>query len=928
MRVLLILLLSLCTVHANGFHLPDNFEFDGCTWLAGEPDPFKLEYAVRMNDDRQYAVLQMTARTTGWIGLGISIDGTMTSNSAGSDMFIGWVSSEGDCKRGCVLDYFAKSTDKPTLDTELGCHNDVIFSRAEEVDGHTTLTYIRVIENHDKCDLSFSINHHPEFYLIYAIGDEDPLLSNEGRSLGASFDKHRTKGSRKFDLKLHGTCPNSAPDATYQHTFVNAQNTLEVQWKLTHSQGHTAEMEYIVKGKTEGWVAIGLSHSTQPTMPNTDMIVGWVTDGKVHVVDTYASGYAAPKLDDDLGGSQDVHSIKGSESQGITTIHFKRPVHTQDTKLDFQFNHDDVTLLWAYGTSDPGADISHLKKHKESGFSVIKLSTGISTPITTVSETSLRKPLHGFMMFLSWGILTPISIYIARYLNPNGRFAEKASVTTTVWLHYHSWLQITAVVFCIISFITIVSEIEDSSHAHFDNPHSILGLIVFILSLIQPALGFLADYAWEARRTQKPIFPDIIHHLLGRALVILTFISMCLGLEEINADVSVKACFYIACFCGASYIAYHEYRMRKMTYGPVETEMSATQDDRQSTEVPSVVWNTPYLVLGLIAVLMLIFGLAYNFSQDWITNSGLGHVSGGNSGASGIDDDQVIDPDAPTNLCTSKDCIEFSIRFDTFEIPKGSFIQYCKAFQVPVETTYQITELYTIRSNVEMVHHAMLYTSSETFSADYWECPDVLTSAHLLAAFGKKGSDDDKSFKLPDRVGYQMGKQSDIKTLILQVRYINPAHKTGQLDSSGFHLLGTKHLYPNIAQFGSVAISDENIKIPPGKETFQITGFCPLSLATGSEIQVFDYGLVMRTHGAAIHTEVHRGSQYIGSIGSVSHYLPGQPPVWRADVVLKDSDKIYVSCTYNSADASEEIMGVAPETFLFAFFLSSRISSI
>ena len=129
----------------------------------------------------------------------------------------------------------------------------------------------------------------------------------------------------------------------YSHT--QAYNDFELWW--------TADGEFIyiaMKAKTTGWVSIALSSG--PAMKDADMVLGFVQDGTVTVIDEYSTGNFGPhKPDSELGGSDDILESGGSEGDGYTVIEFKRKLDTGDT-YDHEFSQGKNSILWAYGQSD------------------------------------------------------------------------------------------------------------------------------------------------------------------------------------------------------------------------------------------------------------------------------------------------------------------------------------------------------------------------------------------------------------------------------------------------------------------------------------------------------------------------------------------------------------------------------------------------
>jgi hypothetical protein len=105
-----------------------------------------------------------------------------------------------------------------------------------------------------------------------------------------------------------------------------------------------------MKAKTTGWVSIALPSG--PAMKDADMVLGFVQDGTVTVIDQYCTGNFGPHSPDiKLGGSDDILESAGIEEGGYTIIEFKRKIDTGDT-YDHTFSPGINSILWSYGSGD------------------------------------------------------------------------------------------------------------------------------------------------------------------------------------------------------------------------------------------------------------------------------------------------------------------------------------------------------------------------------------------------------------------------------------------------------------------------------------------------------------------------------------------------------------------------------------------------
>ena len=135
----------------------------------------------------------------------------------------------------------------------------------------------------------------------------------------------------------------------------------EVRWRADE-----ANIYFGIRAKTEGWLAIGLSPSSQ--MKDADMIFGAVSNGQSSISDQFSTGAFGPHSPDtELGGSDDIIEFGGREDGGFTTIEFSRALDTGDN-YDNILTKGTIKIIWAYGSSD---DFD--RQHASRGSGVITL---------------------------------------------------------------------------------------------------------------------------------------------------------------------------------------------------------------------------------------------------------------------------------------------------------------------------------------------------------------------------------------------------------------------------------------------------------------------------------------------------------------------------------------------------------------------------
>lgn len=162
---------------------------------------------------------------------------------------------------------------------------------------------------------------------------------------------------------------------------ITAQATCAHTNSLTFQTGVTADwgvcsgtLDMTFTAPVSGWVGIGFSTSASG-LP-TDAILGWVSGGTPFSIDTNTSTFGQHTLDT----VQDHTQLSVTESAGVTTLSFTRPLATGDVTGDFDLSGGQTYFLVAWaGLTDP---ISPTKVPLES----ISLVSGSAINVAAVPE--------------------------------------------------------------------------------------------------------------------------------------------------------------------------------------------------------------------------------------------------------------------------------------------------------------------------------------------------------------------------------------------------------------------------------------------------------------------------------------------------------------------------------------------------------------
>jgi hypothetical protein len=107
-----------------------------------------------------------------------------------------------------------------------------------------------------------------------------------------------------------------------------------------------------LEAKTNGWIAIGFQPDDGDKKRNVDFILGYVANGETFIFDMFSEKDEGPhRLDEGLGGSNNILEFSGTETNGYTYIEFIRALNTGDP-YDYIISAGSIDILWAYSLED------------------------------------------------------------------------------------------------------------------------------------------------------------------------------------------------------------------------------------------------------------------------------------------------------------------------------------------------------------------------------------------------------------------------------------------------------------------------------------------------------------------------------------------------------------------------------------------------
>jgi hypothetical protein len=81
-------------------------------------------------------------------------------------------------------------------------------------------------------------------------------------------------------------------------------------------------------------------------------LIGYVKNGEVFLQDHFGNGNTKHKADIDLGGTEDITVIGGSEEEDKTTLEFSIPLHSWDYNDRILEEGVEYKVIFAFGKKD------------------------------------------------------------------------------------------------------------------------------------------------------------------------------------------------------------------------------------------------------------------------------------------------------------------------------------------------------------------------------------------------------------------------------------------------------------------------------------------------------------------------------------------------------------------------------------------------
>ncbi|KAK4375213.1 hypothetical protein RND71_005890 [Anisodus tanguticus] len=310
--------------------------------------------------------------------------------------------------------------------------------------------------------------------------------------------------------------------------------------------------------KKSGYLAIGFGRG----MVNSYAYVGWVDDTGKGKVNTYwIDGRDASNIHPT---NENLTHVRCKSENGIITMEFTRPLRPScdlDDKPECKNIVDPTTplkVICSMGAQWSDDQLSVRNMHSVTSSRPIRV---LLMRGSAEAEEDLRPVLavHGFMMFMAWGILLPCGILAARYLK---------HVKGDGWLQIHVYLQYSGLSIVFLGFLFAVAELRDLS---FSSLHVEFGMLGIVLAIAQPVNAYIRPKkpgSGEEVSSKRRLW-EYIHVIMGRGAIVVGIAALITGMKHLGQrydDEDVHRLMWaliLWILVGALTVMYLEYHERK-----------------------------------------------------------------------------------------------------------------------------------------------------------------------------------------------------------------------------------------------------------------------------------------------------------------------------------------------------------------------------
>lgn len=304
----------------------------------------------------------------------------------------------------------------------------------------------------------------------------------------------------------------------YNNSVVLDDQQVTLFWTLTDES-----ISIAARGeKKSGYLAIGFGTG----MVNSFSYVGWIdSNGKGRVSTYWIDGKEAMSVHPT---KENLTYVRCRSENGIMTFEFTRPLSPSCSGRTECNNIIDPTtplkVIWAMGARWSDDQLSERNMHSITSSRPVRV---LLLRGSAEADQDLRPVLavHGFMMFVAWGILLPGGIFAARYLK---------QVKGDGWYQIHVYLQYSGMSIVFLGVLFAAAELRGF---YISSIHVKFGVAAILLACAQPLNAYFrpARPANGEVASTKRILWEYFHVITGRSAIVVGIVALFSGMKHLGS---------------------------------------------------------------------------------------------------------------------------------------------------------------------------------------------------------------------------------------------------------------------------------------------------------------------------------------------------------------------------------------------------------
>ena len=320
-------------------------------------------------------------------------------------------------------------------------------------------------------------------------------------------------------------------------------------------------------------------------MVNSFAYVGWVdANGMAHVNTYWINGRDASSIHPT---SETLTDVSCKTESGVITFEFTRPFSPSCSgRIECKNVIDPAAplrVVWAMGAQWSDDHLSDINMHSLTSTKSMRIMLMHGS---AEADEDLRPVLavHGFMMFVAWGILIPAGILAARYLK---------HVKGDGWFKIHTYLQYSGISIMLLGLLFAAAELRGF---FLSSLHVKLGISALILACSQPMNAFIRPKkpANGEIPSSKRIIWEYSHVITGRGAFVLGIAALISGMKHLgdryrdqNANGLNLALilWFLTGFLVVVYLEYNERKRRSLDRSSLKGNWVLGNDEDDSADL-------------------------------------------------------------------------------------------------------------------------------------------------------------------------------------------------------------------------------------------------------------------------------------------------------------------------------------------------------